>query len=188
VDGQAECLGQPGRLAADAAIAPQADDPAADLLLEAGAPVPAPLLLVAGHGAQVAGQVDHHGQVPLGDGRVEDAPGVAHAQRPVGQPQVPEVLVTDGAELEDLQVGQVGQVARGVLAQQYFRPASQVIAHDPVAPVGLHHPHGNRRQRLQAPYGGLVHGHREQDASHDQDLTTRRGPGRTPPGVLRGRR
>jgi hypothetical protein len=102
VDGHAKRLGQPGRLAADAAIAPQADHPAANLLLKAGVAVPARLLLVAYHGAQVAGQVDHHRQVPLGDSRVEDTPGIAHAERPVGQSQIPKVFVTDGAELNDL--------------------------------------------------------------------------------------
>src|SRR5262249_51836930 len=74
VDGQAVALRRAGRLPPDAAVAPQAEHPAADFLLEAVGPLPGGPLLVAEHGGQVAGQVDHHRQVPLADGRVEDPP------------------------------------------------------------------------------------------------------------------
>ena len=93
VDLHAERLRQPGGLAADAAVAPEPDDRPRISPGTAG-PVPDAVLLVADHAAQVAGQVDHHGQVPLGDGGVEDAAGVAGADAERGQPQAVELLVS----------------------------------------------------------------------------------------------
>jgi len=88
VDGQAECLGQPGRLAADAAVAPQADHLAANLLLEGSSAIPVSRLLIAKHAGQIADQVDHHRQNPFGDGRVVEAAGVAEAQRALGESEI----------------------------------------------------------------------------------------------------
>ena len=53
------------------------------------------LLLPPDHSAQVAHQINHHCNVPFGDGRIENAARVAHGKRPSSQAQMGEIFVSD---------------------------------------------------------------------------------------------
>ena len=88
------------------------------------------------NGAEVAGQVDHHGDGPLADGRIEDTPGIADVQRPIRQVELAQVLEAHRAELHEFQVRHVMQVPRRKLAQQDFRALQECWLQLPPAVVG----------------------------------------------------